>query len=95
MKFGIRNPEFGICHSFSDHGNYLVFVSEYLFSYSSTSINQLMIYQGKYRILLFNVFSQNYAFSHEPLSSPLHCRSSMFFRSHLLLWSLLAQANER
>ena len=37
MKFGIRNPEFGICYSFSNHGNYLVFVSEYLFSYSSTS----------------------------------------------------------
>ena len=38
MKFGIRNPEFGICYSFSNHGNYLLFVSEYLFSYSSTSI---------------------------------------------------------
>ena len=37
MKFGIRNPEFGICYSFSNHGNYLLFVSEYLFSYSSTS----------------------------------------------------------
>ena len=37
MKFRIRNPEFGICYSFSNHGNYLVFVSEYLFGYSSTS----------------------------------------------------------
>ena len=36
MKFGIRNPEFGICYSFSNHGNYLVFVSKYLFSYFST-----------------------------------------------------------
>ena len=36
MKIGIRNPEFGIWYSFSNHGNYLVFVSEYLFSYSST-----------------------------------------------------------
>ena len=60
MKFGIRNPEFGICYSFSNHGNYLVFVSEYLFSYSSTSNQNNLQEKKKIDNIIFNLLTTIY-----------------------------------